>query len=81
VPVGAAPWVLGYAGAVYGATALVAGLAMVAFAWRVRTERSGARAERAAKRLFAFSIFYLFILFAALLIDGGLGGLLNRAAA
>ena len=85
VPVGVAPWLLGYAGAVYGATALVAGLAMVAFAWRVRVAQSGARAERAAKRLFAFSILYLFILFAVLLIDSGLGGLLGglfgRAAA
>jgi protoheme IX farnesyltransferase len=77
VPVGAAPWLLGYAGAVYGATALVAGLAFVAFAWRVRAEQSGERAERAAKRLFAFSILYLFVLFAVLLIDGGLGGFLN----
>jgi protoheme IX farnesyltransferase len=85
VPVGAAPWLLGYASAVYGATALVAGLAFVAFAWRVHTEKSGERAERAAKRLFAFSILYLFVLFAVLLIDGGLGsllgGLFGRAAA
>jgi protoheme IX farnesyltransferase len=63
----------------------VAGLAFVAFAWRVHTEKSGERAERAAKRLFAFSILYLFVLFAVLLIDGGLGsllgGLFGRAAA
>ena len=81
VPVGAAPWLLGYAGALYGATALAAGLAMVAFAWQVRCEQGGERAERAAKRLFAFSILYLFILFAVLLIERGLGGLLARAAA
>ena len=44
---------------------------MVALAWRLRVEREGARAERAAGRLFAFSIIYLFVLFAVLLIDGG----------
>jgi hypothetical protein len=47
---------------------------MVAFAWRVRNEREGARADRAAHHLFAFSILYLFVLFAVLLVEGGLGG-------
>ena len=74
VPVGLAPWLFGYADAVYGITALVAGLFMVAFAWRVRNEREGARADRAAHHLFAFSILYLFVLFAVLLVEGVLGG-------
>jgi protoheme IX farnesyltransferase len=74
VPVGAAPWLFGYADAIYGMTALVAGFLMVAFAWRVRNEREGARADRAAHHLFAFSIIYLFVLFAVLLVEGGLGG-------
>jgi protoheme IX farnesyltransferase len=47
---------------------------MVAFAWRVRNEREGARADRAAHHLFAFSILYLFVLFAVLLVEGVLGG-------
>src|SRR5262252_8866026 len=68
VPVGAAPWLLGYAHAVYGMTALLAGAAMVALAWRVCSEGEGEgegeRGERAARRLFAFSIAYLFVLFA-----------------
>ena len=79
VPVGAAPWLLGYAGAIYGVTALVAGALMVALAWRVRSEREGVRAERAAQQLFAFSILYLFVLFAVLLVEAGLGGLAGRA--
>jgi protoheme IX farnesyltransferase len=74
VPVGAAPWLFGYADAIYGMTALVAGFLMVAFAWRVRNEREGARADRAAHHLFAFSILYLFVLFAVLLVEGGRGG-------
>ena len=78
VPIGAAPWLLGYAGAVYGVTALLAGALMVALAWRVRSEREGVRAERAAHQLFAFSILYLFVLFAVLLVDAGLGGLAGR---
>jgi protoheme IX farnesyltransferase len=78
VPIGAAPWLLGYADAVYGVTALLGGALMVAFAWRVRSEREGARGERAAQHLFAFSILYLFVLFAVLLIEGGSAGLLGR---
>ena len=81
VPVGAAPWLLGYAHAIYGMTALLAGALMVAFAWRVYREREGERAERAAHRLFAFSIIYLSVLFAVLLIEAeaGLGSFILRA--
>ena len=39
-----------------------------------------AAAARIARRMFAFSIFYLFILFAALLIDDRLASLIGRAA-
>jgi heme o synthase len=74
VPIGAAPWFLGYAGAAYGATALIAGALMVMFAWRVRSNREGGRAERAAHQLFGFSILYLFVLFAVLLIDARVVG-------
>jgi heme o synthase len=81
VPIGAAPWLLGYAGLVYGVTAILAGAAMVALAWRVRVEREGATAARAARQMFGFSIVYLFLLFAVLLIDGGLASILGRAAA
>src|SRR5229473_8118717 len=70
LPIGAMPWLLGYSGAIYGVAALVAGAMMVAFAWRVRSERAGERAARAAQHLFGFSIVYLFVLFAVLLVDG-----------
>src|SRR6186997_2833442 len=39
VPIGAAPWLFGYTNTVYGVTAFIAGILMVAFAWRVRNER------------------------------------------
>jgi heme o synthase len=64
------PWALGLTGAIYGAVAL-AGTAWFAYlAARVATRR---RAEgdtmRPEKRLFAFSIVYLFVLFGALMVD------------
>ena len=77
IPVGAAPWLAGYAGLAYGLIALVAGVLMAAFAWRLYTEE-GARVEQAAKHLFAYSILYLLILFATLLVEQGLGGLAGR---
>ena len=65
-PVGVAPWLFGYAGAVYGITAALAGAAMIALAIRVRNE---ARGHAASKQMFGFSILYLFLLFAMLLVD------------
>jgi protoheme IX farnesyltransferase len=74
VPIGATPWLLGYAHALYGVTALVAGALMVMFAWRVCKQGEGEHKDRAAHHLFAFSILYLFILFAVLLIDARVVG-------
>jgi heme o synthase len=65
-PVGVAPWLLGYAGPLYGITAALAGGAMIALAVRVRGE---ARGHTASKQMFGFSILYLFLLFAMLLVD------------
>jgi protoheme IX farnesyltransferase len=79
VPVGASPWLLGYAGALYAAVAIAAGAMMVALAWRVHTQQ-GTAGERAAKHLFAYSILYLLLLFSALLAEG-LGGAFGRTAA
>jgi protoheme IX farnesyltransferase len=78
-PLGVAPWLLGYAGALYGLTAAVTGVIMVVLAWQVFCERRPA--ERASKQLFAFSILYLFLLFAVLLVERGWGGLLARLTA
>jgi protoheme IX farnesyltransferase len=65
-PLGATPWLLGYAGLVYGITAAAMGAIMIALALRERKERVR---YNASKRLFAFSILYLFLLFAMLLVD------------
>jgi protoheme IX farnesyltransferase len=79
VPIGAAPWLMGYADAIYGVTALVAGGLMVGLAWRLWAEGGGPKATSFAKRLFGFSILYLFVLFAVLLVEGVMGGLLGHA--
>jgi protoheme IX farnesyltransferase len=78
-PLGVAPWALGFAGPLYGLTAAVTGAIMVTLAWQVFCERRPA--ERASKQLFAFSVLYLFLLFAVLLIERGWGGLLARLVA
>lgn len=69
LPVGAAPWLFGYAGLAYGLASLVAGAMMVAFAVRVWTATEGERAIAAARQMFAYSIVYLFGLFAVLLVE------------
>ena len=69
VVVALAPWPLGYFDAVYGVTSLVLGAGMLALAINVFRLREGREASRATRRLFAFSILYLFALFATLLIE------------
>ena len=65
------PWVLGFAGAVYGAIVAVCGAFFLLLV--LQLNRSFGTDRRAAHRLFVFSICYLFVLFAALLIDHGSG--------
>jgi protoheme IX farnesyltransferase len=69
VPLGVAPWPMGFAGPLYGVVAVATGALMLALAWAVRRAESPDTTESAAKRLFAFSILYLFLLFAVLLVD------------
>ena len=65
-----APWPLGLTGAIYGVTAAALSAFFVLLAGKVlanrATEPSGMRPE---KRLFAYSIVYLFALFAAVVAD------------
>jgi len=68
-PVSLLPWALGFAGAIYGATAAVCGPTFIALAWRL--VKSSETDQRPAHRVFAFSILYLFVLFAALLAGKG----------
>ncbi len=69
LPLGALPCLLGDAGALYGTVALGAGAMLAILALRLRRDPS----DRPAKQLFGFSIVYLFVLFAVLLLDVRLG--------
>ena len=66
VGVALAPWPLGYFDAVYGLVSLGLGAGMLALAIQVYRRRGRAESLRANRKLFAFSIVYLFGLFATL---------------
>jgi protoheme IX farnesyltransferase len=82
-PLGATPWLFGYAGLSYGVVASLGGAIMIALALRVRAEQGSQAAHKhlACKQLFGFSIIYLFLLFATLLVDRMSGGLFGHFAA
>lgn len=67
VPVAASPAFIGLGGVVYGVTSAVLGAVFLWLAFQVYRITEGREADKAAKRLFGFSIFYLFALFAVLL--------------
>src|SRR4051794_8596335 len=65
-----APWPLGLAGPIYGITAAVLSLVFVVLAGRVLANRATEPAEMGPeKKLFAYSVFYLFALFTVLVAD------------
>ena len=92
-PLGASPWLLGYAGPLYGIVAVAGGAAMIALALRIYRNRAPAgnkdtaaggeprQAHAASKQMFAFSILYLFLLFAMLLADRLAGPLFGQVGA
>ncbi len=69
IAVAAAPWALGYFDAIYGVTSLVLGAGMLVLAINVYIRRERSQSLRATRKLFAFSILYLFALFATLLAE------------
>jgi protoheme IX farnesyltransferase len=72
VPLALAPAFMGFAGPFYTLAAIVLGAVFLALSLNVYRVREGREADRAAKQLFAFSILYLFGLFAALLAERSL---------
>ena len=65
-----APWPLGLAGRTYGVSAAMLSFVFVVLAARVMGNRATEPAQMAAeKKLFAYSVFYLFALFAVLVAD------------
>ena len=70
VPIAAAPWLISGTGAIYGVTAIALSLIFLLLSVPVafRTSEEGDCMTQ-EKRLFAFSVFYLFALFGALVVD------------
>lgn len=65
-----APWALGLTGWIYGSVTAVLGVVFIVFAIAVaRNDATEPKMMGPEKRLFAFSILYLFVLFAALVAD------------
>jgi protoheme IX farnesyltransferase len=70
-PLSLAPALLGGAGMLYGAVAFGLSLIFVLYALRVRFDPTLA----SARRMFRFSILYLFLVFAALIVDRAVAGM------
>ncbi len=68
-PLALAPWFLGFAGVLYGAGAGLLGAIFLGCALRVMSDET----PLAARRMFGFSILYLFLIFALLVADKALG--------
>ena len=69
IPLGVAPVWFGFVGWVYGSAAALLGLIFLAAAIAVWFDRT----DKSAKRMFGYSIFYLFALFAVMVADATLG--------
>lgn len=79
IPVTLAPWFLDAAGLLYAGVAVVLGAvflwhALKVFAGGGQGDSDGARLEARARRMFGFSILYLFLLFTTLVADKLLSG-------
>ena len=68
-PAGVLPAIMGFGGIAYAVLSVVSGLGMILLALRVHARREGEAARKAAMQLFGFSILYLFLLFAVLLVE------------
>ncbi|WP_292637492.1 heme o synthase, partial [Mesorhizobium sp.] len=66
-PIGVLPWAFGFASGFYGIVSTALGAGFIWHAWKVLVGPD--QEMKPAKALFAFSIFYLFAIFAMLLAD------------
>jgi protoheme IX farnesyltransferase len=68
-PIGVLPYLLGYASPAYGLVSTLCGAAFMSCAFATYRNREGDAAKTAARRLFIFSIAYLFALFLTLVVE------------
>jgi len=71
LPLSVLPWWIGGAGLIYGVSAVILSLLFLALSVRVGLRERGGPEDtmRPEKQLFAYSVIYLFALFAALVVD------------
>ena len=79
-PIGVAPWFLGFAGPVYGVASAFLGAVFVWHAYLVWQMPEADRVMVPAKKLFGFSLVYLFALFAILLGEALVSPFLSAGA-
>ena len=75
--VGTLPWVAGFASIAYGLVAILFGAGFIWHAWKLLM--ASGKDMKCAKALFSFSILYLFVIFATLLVDTIVGRALAPA--
>ncbi len=68
-PLSVAPWVLGFAGPAFGVLSALLGAAFLWLTFKVWQDAGRSEKLLHEKKLFAFSIFYLFALFGLLIVD------------
>lgn len=66
---GIVPTIMGFAGLVYGGVAAVFGAAFIWYSFKVWRMPDGDKKMIPAKKMFAYSLLYLFVIFTALLVD------------
>ena len=69
-PLSVAPYFLGFAGPLFGVLSAILGITFLWFTYRVWENAGYDKTLTAEKKLFGFSLAYLFSLFAVLMIDG-----------
>ncbi|MER0236850.1 heme o synthase [Fulvimarina sp. MAC8] len=79
-PIGVAPFAMGFAGPVYGVVSVVMGALFLKKAYAVLQMQDGDQLMIPAKKLFGFSILYLFGLFVTLLAETAVMGLVGVLA-
>jgi protoheme IX farnesyltransferase len=77
-PLGVLPYALGFAGLTYGVIATVGGAVFLALAVRLFRLGDAPGSEAAAKALFGYSILYLFMLFAVMLVENRVQALFGQ---
>lgn len=70
VPLAVVPYFIGLGGVAYGVASTVLGAIFLWLAFNVWRFTEGREADQACKRLFWFSILYLYLLFAVLVVEG-----------